>query len=141
MHLSTRTCTQNKASPGKVCKVSRHGFNELPPVSGKVSPAINGNPCLSLLSCSVYLTNFWFALGFGIGAIGINLVLLYFPLLEGTEKSSFMAFVKDWRLRPLAMLAGFFCSGGNLAEFIGGQVSMLPGGLSHLHCCDMYVAT
>jgi hypothetical protein len=58
-----------------------------------------------------------------LAAVGINCILLYFPLLEGTPKSSLCRYAKDWNLRVWAMMAGFFCSAGNLAEFIGGQVS------------------
>ncbi|KAK9829083.1 hypothetical protein WJX72_003800 [[Myrmecia] bisecta] len=70
----------------------------------------------------IYTAYFYFSTAFFFVAFTLNIIFLYFPIL-GLPKSSLMAWIKDWRLRPVALLAGFICGWGNALQFMGGQAA------------------
>lgn len=70
----------------------------------------------------VYTAFFYFSLSFFFFAVVGNLIWLYFPPL-GLPKSSIGAYIKDWKLRPWALLAGVVCGLGNGMQFMGGQAA------------------
>jgi len=70
----------------------------------------------------VYTTFFYFSTSFFICAMVINIYLLYHPLLD-IPKSSLRAYLRDWKGRDLAVLAGLVCGFGNGFQFMGGQAA------------------
>lgn len=70
----------------------------------------------------VYTGFFYFSLSFYVVATTVNIIWLYFPPL-GLPKSSITAYLKDWRGRPWALLAGAICGLGNGFQFMGGQAA------------------
>ncbi|XP_008446439.2 ureide permease 1-like [Cucumis melo] len=71
---------------------------------------------------SVYTAFFYFSTSFFVLAFVINLILLYFPILN-LPKTSFKGYLTDWNGRGLALLAGLLCGFGNGLEFMGGQAA------------------
>ena len=51
----------------------------------------------------------------------MNTIFMYFPIL-GAPKSSIPEYLKDFKGRHWAVLAGFICGLGNGFQFMGGQV-------------------
>lgn len=70
----------------------------------------------------VYTAFFYFSVCCFVVAIILNIIFLYRPIL-GLPKSSFTAYLKDWRGRQWALLAGFLCGFGNGFQFMGGQAA------------------
>lgn len=55
-------------------------------------------------------------------AIILNISFLYWPILN-LPKSSFKAYLSDWKGRGWALLAGLLCGFGNGLQFMGGQAA------------------
>ncbi|ERM99989.1 hypothetical protein AMTRI_Chr10g224700 [Amborella trichopoda] len=70
----------------------------------------------------VYTAFFYFSISCFVLAIILNVTFLYHPIL-GLPKSSLTAYVKDWKERQWALLAGFLCGFGNGFQFMGGQAA------------------
>eukprot|EP00252_Welwitschia_mirabilis_P002356 TRINITY_DN12283_c0_g1_i1.p1 TRINITY_DN12283_c0_g1~~TRINITY_DN12283_c0_g1_i1.p1 ORF type:complete len:382 (-),score=44.23 TRINITY_DN12283_c0_g1_i1:134-1123(-) len=70
----------------------------------------------------VYTAFFYFSIMCFTVAVILNLTFLYRPVL-GLPKSSFTAYLRDWRGRQWALLAGFLCGFGNGFQFMGGQAA------------------
>lgn len=70
----------------------------------------------------VYTAFFYFSVSCFILAIILNITFLYKPVL-GLPKSSFTAYLKDWKGRQWALLAGLLCGFGNGFQFMGGQAA------------------
>ncbi|ONK76183.1 uncharacterized protein A4U43_C03F24800 [Asparagus officinalis] len=70
----------------------------------------------------VYTAFFYFSISCFIIAIILNIRFLYKPVL-GLPKSSFAAYLKDWKGRQWALLAGLLCGFGNGLQFMGGQAA------------------
>ncbi|KAJ0973984.1 hypothetical protein J5N97_015949 [Dioscorea zingiberensis] len=70
----------------------------------------------------VYTAFFYFSASCFILAIALNISFLYRPVL-GLPKSSFTAYLNDWRGRKWAFLAGVLCGFGNGFQFMGGQAA------------------
>ncbi|RWW42811.1 hypothetical protein BHE74_00051603 [Ensete ventricosum] len=70
----------------------------------------------------VYTAFFYFSISCFIVGIGLNIYFLYKPVL-GLPRSSFTAYLKDWKGRHWALLAGLLCGFGNGFQFMGGQAA------------------
>ncbi|KQJ86633.1 ureide permease 1 [Brachypodium distachyon] len=70
----------------------------------------------------VYTAYFYFSISSFVIGVGINIWFLYCPIAD-VEKSSFKAYLKDWKGRQWALLAGLLCGFGNGLEFMGGQAA------------------
>ncbi|XP_064985885.1 ureide permease 2-like isoform X2 [Musa acuminata AAA Group] len=70
----------------------------------------------------VYTAFFYFSSSCFIVGIGLNIYFLYKPVL-GLPRSSFTAYLKDWKGRHWALLAGLLCGFGNGFQFMGGQAA------------------
>ncbi|KAL2649313.1 hypothetical protein R1flu_017441 [Riccia fluitans] len=71
---------------------------------------------------SVYATFFYFSTAFFLLSMVVQTYLLYHPMM-GLPKSSLTAYLKDWKGRHLALLAGFVCAFGNVCQFMGGEAA------------------
>jgi glucose uptake protein GlcU len=70
----------------------------------------------------VYTAFFYFSLAcFAIG-IALNIWFLYHPMV-GVPRSSLTAYLKDWKGRDLALVAGMVCGLGNAFQFMAGQAA------------------
>lgn len=70
----------------------------------------------------VYTAFFYFSVSCFIIAIILNITFLYRPVL-GLPQSSIKAYLKDWKGRGWAFLAGLLCGFGNGLQFMGGQAA------------------
>nr|CAD1822593.1 unnamed protein product [Ananas comosus var. bracteatus] len=70
----------------------------------------------------VYTAFFYFSISCFVVGIGLNIWFLYNPVL-GLPRSSFAAYLKDWKGRQWALLAGLLCGFGNGFQFMGGQAA------------------
>ncbi|THU58726.1 hypothetical protein C4D60_Mb03t17460 [Musa balbisiana] len=70
----------------------------------------------------VYTAFFYFSSSCFVVGIGLNIYFLYKPVL-GLPRSSFTAYLKDWKGRHWALLAGLLCGFGNGFQFMGGQAA------------------
>nr|XP_019710591.1 ureide permease 2 isoform X2 [Elaeis guineensis] len=70
----------------------------------------------------VYTAFFYFSISCFVVGIGLNIWFLYKPVL-GLPSSSFAAYLKDWKGRHWALLAGLLCGFGNGFQFMGGQAA------------------
>ncbi|XP_008791311.2 ureide permease 1-like isoform X2 [Phoenix dactylifera] len=70
----------------------------------------------------VYTAFFYFSISCFVVGIGLNIWFLYKPVL-GLPSSSFTAYLKDWKGRHWALLAGLLCGFGNGFQFMGGQAA------------------
>ncbi|CAL4906510.1 unnamed protein product [Urochloa decumbens] len=70
----------------------------------------------------VYTAFFYFSISCFVINVGLNIVLLYRPM-AGAPKSSFKAYLKDWKGRQWALLAGLIGGFGNGLQFMGGQAA------------------
>ncbi|KAL6842068.1 hypothetical protein ACP4OV_028047 [Aristida adscensionis] len=70
----------------------------------------------------VYTAFFYFSISCFVVAIGLNILFLYRPM-AGVPKSSFKAYLNDWKGRQWALLAGLLCGFGNGFQFMGGQAA------------------
>ncbi|KAJ6815441.1 ureide permease 1-like [Iris pallida] len=70
----------------------------------------------------VYTAFFYFSVSCFVIAVALNIFFLYKPVL-GLPRSSFVAYLKDWRGRHWALLAGLLCGFGNGFQFMGGQAA------------------
>ncbi|XP_010936487.1 ureide permease 1 [Elaeis guineensis] len=70
----------------------------------------------------VYTAFFYFSVSCFVVGIGLNIWFLYKPVL-GLPSSSFTAYLKDWKGRHWALLAGLLCGFGNGFQFMGGQAA------------------
>ncbi|KAJ0973985.1 hypothetical protein J5N97_015950 [Dioscorea zingiberensis] len=70
----------------------------------------------------VYTAFFYFSISCFVLAIVLNICFLYKPML-GLPKSSFTAYLNDWRSRKWAFLAGLLSGFGNGLQFMGGQAA------------------
>ncbi|KAJ8760488.1 hypothetical protein K2173_015155 [Erythroxylum novogranatense] len=70
----------------------------------------------------VYTAFFWFSVSCFVIAIILNITFLYLPVLK-VPKSSLEAYLKDWKGRGWAFLAGLLCGFGNGLQFMGGQAA------------------
>ncbi|OAY77949.1 Ureide permease 2, partial [Ananas comosus] len=66
----------------------------------------------------VYTAFFYFSISCFVVGIGLNIWFLYNPVL-GLPRSSFAAYLKDWKGRQWALLAGLLCGFGNGFQFMG----------------------
>uniref|UniRef100_A0A0E0JAQ5 Ureide permease 1-like n=2 Tax=Oryza nivara TaxID=4536 RepID=A0A0E0JAQ5_ORYNI len=70
----------------------------------------------------VYTAFFYFSLAcFAIG-IALNIWFLYHPMV-GVPRSSLTAYLRDWKGRDLALVAGMVCGLGNAFQFMAGQAA------------------
>ncbi|KAL2252375.1 ureide permease 1-like [Sesamum indicum] len=70
----------------------------------------------------VYTAFFYFSLSFFFIALVLNVWFLYHPVLN-LPKSSITSYLKDWKGRNWAVLAGICCGIGNGLQFMGGQAA------------------
>uniref|UniRef100_A0A1D1ZBT5 Ureide permease 2 n=1 Tax=Anthurium amnicola TaxID=1678845 RepID=A0A1D1ZBT5_9ARAE len=70
----------------------------------------------------VYTAFFYFSVSCFVIAVALNICFLYNPVL-GLPRSSFTAYVNDWKGRQWALLAGLLCGFGNGFQFMGGQAA------------------
>ncbi|KAL7094650.1 hypothetical protein ACP275_11G117200 [Erythranthe tilingii] len=70
----------------------------------------------------VYAAFFYFSLSFFVIAVILNVWFLYRPVLN-LPKSSLTSYLKDWKGRNWAFLAGVLCGLGNGLQFMGGQAA------------------
>lgn len=70
----------------------------------------------------VYTAFFYFSVSCFVIGIGLNIWFLYRPMV-GVPKSSFRAYLNDWKGRDLALLAGMVCGLGNAFTFMAGQAA------------------
>ncbi|KAL6622780.1 hypothetical protein ACP70R_032659 [Stipagrostis hirtigluma subsp. patula] len=70
----------------------------------------------------VYTAFFYFSMSCFVVGIGLNILFLYRPM-AGVPKSSFKAYLSDWKGRQWALLAGLLCGFGNGFQFMGGQAA------------------
>ncbi|WOK92302.1 ureide permease 1-like isoform X1 [Canna indica] len=70
----------------------------------------------------VYTAFFYFSISCFVIGIGLNIWFLYKPVL-GLPSSSFKDYLKDWKGRQWALLAGLLCGFGNGFQFMGGQAA------------------
>ncbi|KAL7135666.1 hypothetical protein ABFS83_11G113100 [Erythranthe nasuta] len=70
----------------------------------------------------VYTAFFYFSLSFFVIAVILNVWFLYRPVLN-LPKSSLTSYLKDWKGRNWAFLAGVLCGLGNGLQFMGGQAA------------------
>ncbi|WOL01446.1 hypothetical protein Cni_G10162 [Canna indica] len=70
----------------------------------------------------VYTAFFYFSISCFVVGICLNIYFLYKPVL-GLPRSSFSAYLKDWKGRHWALLAGLLCGFGNGFQFMGGQAA------------------
>ncbi|KAL8038539.1 hypothetical protein ABFX02_11G114300 [Erythranthe guttata] len=70
----------------------------------------------------VYAAFFYFSLSFFVIAVILNVWFLYRPVLN-LPKSSLASYLKDWKGRNWAFLAGVLCGLGNGLQFMGGQAA------------------
>ena len=68
----------------------------------------------------VYTAFFYFSAAFFFCAVLINVIFLYKPAF-GIARSSLTGYVKDWRGREIALLAGGICGWGNAFQFMAGE--------------------
>ena len=70
----------------------------------------------------VYTAFFYFSLAFVVMAVILNVIFLYFPLVN-LPKSSIKEYLKDGNGRIWAIVAGLLCGFGNGLQFVGGQAA------------------
>lgn len=70
----------------------------------------------------VYTAFFYFSISSFVIGVGFNIWFLYHPIAS-VEVSSFTAYLKDWKGRHWALLAGLLCGFDNGLEFMGGQAA------------------
>ncbi|XP_042498796.1 ureide permease 1-like isoform X5 [Macadamia integrifolia] len=70
----------------------------------------------------VYTAFFYFSISCFIIAIILNVSFLYHPVLN-LPRTSFKAYLNDWKGRQWALLAGLLCGFGNGLQFMGGQAA------------------
>lgn len=70
----------------------------------------------------IYTAFFYFSLAFVVMAVILNVIFLYYPLLN-LPKSSLKEYLKDGNGRGWAIAAGLLCGFGNGLQFIGGQAA------------------
>ncbi|GLT27557.1 hypothetical protein SLA2020_025440 [Shorea laevis] len=70
----------------------------------------------------VYTAFFYFSVSCFVIALILNISFLYRPVLD-TPRTSFQAYLKDWKGRGWAFLAGLLCGFGNGLQFMGGQAA------------------
>jgi len=70
----------------------------------------------------VYTAFFYFSISCFVIGIGLNILFFYRPM-AGVPKSSFKAYINDWKGRQWALLAGLLCGFGNGFQFMGGQAA------------------
>ncbi|XP_021770939.1 ureide permease 2-like [Chenopodium quinoa] len=70
----------------------------------------------------IYTAFFYFSLAFVVMAVFLNVIFLYYPLLN-LPKSSIKQYLRDGNGRGWAVAAGLLCGFGNGLQFIGGQAA------------------
>ncbi|KAK9909739.1 hypothetical protein WJX75_006774 [Coccomyxa subellipsoidea] len=70
----------------------------------------------------VYTAFFYFSTSFFLFSSIVNTIFMYFPIL-GAPKSSIPEYLKDFKGRHWAVLAGIICGLGNGFQFMGGQAA------------------
>ncbi|KAF9591535.1 hypothetical protein IFM89_004589 [Coptis chinensis] len=70
----------------------------------------------------VYTAFFYFSVSCFVIAIVLNITFLFHPMLN-LPRSSFKAYLADWKGRQWALLAGLLCGFGNGLQFMGGQAA------------------
>ena len=70
----------------------------------------------------VYTAFFYFSISCFVINVGLNVLFLYRPV-AGAPKSSLRAYLKDWKGRHWALLAGLLGGFGNGLQFMGGQAA------------------
>ncbi|RCV19114.1 hypothetical protein SETIT_3G357700v2, partial [Setaria italica] len=71
---------------------------------------------------AVYTAFFYFSISCFVINVVLNILLLYRPM-AGAPKSSFRAYINDWKGRQWALLAGLIGGFGNGLQFMGGQAA------------------
>ena len=65
---------------------------------------------------------FYFSLAFVVMAVSLNVIFLYYPLLN-LPRSSIKEYINDGNGRAWAISAGLLCGFGNGLQFVGGQAA------------------